>query len=126
MFRVAIVSLFALPLAVAYADRPHHGPGHPPPQEAIDACASSKRGDSCTVTHDSHTMTGVCDAPADSNLPLACRPDGPPPQAVEACASLKEGDSCTVSHGDHSMSGTCAKGPDASKPLACRPSGPPR
>lgn len=123
MLKVAIISLFALPLAVAAADR-SHGPGHRPPQEAIDACANSKRGDTCSVTHDSHTMTGVCDAPPDSTT-LACRPDGPPPEAVEACASLKEGDTCTVTHGDHSMSGTCAKGPDTSKPLACRPSGPP-
>ena len=124
MLRLAIISAFAAPLAVAYADHPR--PPHPP-QEAIDACANSKRGDSCTVTLHDHTMTGVCDAPPDiANAPLACRPDGPPPEAVEACASSKEGDACTVTLGEHSISGVCAKGPDASKPLACRPDHPPR
>jgi len=122
MFRVAICTVFALPLAIAYADHPQP---HHLPQQAIDACANAKRGDSCSVTHDNHTMTGVCDAPPDAGAPLACRPDGPPPEAVEACASSKEGDSCTVTFGDHSLAGTCAKGPDSSKPLACRPEHPP-
>lgn len=71
--------------AVAYADHPRH---HRPPQEAIDACASAKSGDSCTFTMpardgsgSSHTLTGTCESPPKEaeTTTLACRPDHPPP-----------------------------------------------
>jgi hypothetical protein len=118
-----IVLATVLPLAIAAADhdRPHH-----PPQAAIDACKSAKRGDACSVTFGDHTIKGVCDAPPDhADAPLACRPDGPPPEAISACDGAKAGDACTISHGDHSIQGTCALRPDGNGPLACRPDHPP-
>jgi len=75
--------------AVAYADHPRHH--HAPPQQAIDACANAKSGDSCTFTMpardgsgSSHTINGTCETPPKhddetASTTLACRPDHPPP-----------------------------------------------
>ena len=126
MTKIAIASafLFALTFA-AYADQPKPpGPHHPPPPEAFEACKSAKRGDACTVTHDNHTITGVCDAPPDVTQ-LACRPDhppGPPPEAIEACAKREEGDRCSVTTPDNEqIAGTCSKGPNGEATIACKP-----
>ncbi len=110
--------------AVAFADPPAPPT---PPQEAFDACASSKEGDACSVSFQGHTIAGTCAAfPGSSKL--ACRPNGPPPpppEAIKACASSKAGDACSVDFHGHTLQGTCAQGPDGSGPLACRPNGPP-
>jgi len=113
---------FLVTLTVAaYAD---HGPPphHRPPQEAFDACKNAKRGDSCTVKHDDHTITGTCDAPPDV-AELACRPDHPPPppESLAACNGKKEGDSCSFDHDGHAVGGTCSKGPHGDGELGCRP-----
>ncbi len=121
----AAALLACVPVAVALADRPP--PPRKPPQEAIAACSSKSKGDSCSFTLGDRTINGTCNSPPDGSA-LACRPNhppGPPPEAVEACAKAKQGDTCTITHGDHSMAGTCEKGPNGSEPLACRPSGPP-
>lgn len=121
--KLVAISFAALvvPFAIAAADRP--GPPPRPPQEAIDACAKAKQGDTCSFTHRDHQIAGTCEAPPDGST-LACRPDHPPPpppEAVAACASAKQGDTCSFTLGDRSLSGTCERGPDAAKPLACRP-----
>lgn len=115
----ALVAL--LPFAIAAADRP---PPRQPPREAVEACASKKAGDACSVTFGARTITGVCATGPDGGGALACKPDhppGPPPEAVEACAKSAEGDACSVALGDHTVTGTCAKGPDGTGPLACKP-----
>src|SRR5262245_3778326 len=64
---------------------PHPGM-HPPPPEAIDACASAALCDTCSFTHDGHTLNGKCVSPPDgSDHPLACLPP-PPPPPLEAIA----------------------------------------
>jgi hypothetical protein len=79
MKRSIQVTLLALACAAAsvpaFADPPPGGP-HKPPQEAFDACASAKDGDTCSVTFHDKTMSGVCHTTPDG---LACRPDGMPP-----------------------------------------------
>lgn len=69
--------LLVLPFAIANADQPPRHP-HPPPQEAIDACAKAKAGDACSFTHHDHDITGTCAAIPDATT-LVCRPDHPPP-----------------------------------------------
>jgi hypothetical protein len=117
-----ILGLSALALAAsAHADQPTRPS---PPQEAFDACASAKEGDTCTVKHGDHEMQGTCATFPERGL--VCRPSGPPPipkEAYEACASAKEGATCSVTFGDHTMQGTCEAAPDGA--LACRPSGGP-
>lgn len=120
---LTIVSI-ALAGATAFADPP--APPSPP-QEAFDACASSKEGDACSVSFQGHSIAGTCATFPGSNK-LACRPNGPPPpppEAVKACASSKAGEACTVDMHGHSVTGTCEHGPDGNGPLACRPAGPP-
>lgn len=56
----------------------HHGPRQPPP-EAFAACSSLSASDACTVTHDGHTMEGICRSGPDGKGALACVPKGPPP-----------------------------------------------
>lgn len=55
------------------------GPPPAPPQAAIDACATSSAGASCTFDLDSHHITGTCRQPPDGSGALACAPDQPPP-----------------------------------------------
>lgn len=126
---IASVLVTVLPFAIAQADRSRGGgdrphlPHHPPPQEAIDACAKAARGDACSFTMHDHTITGTCDAPPDKTV-LACRPDHPPlpPEAIEACANKRAGDACSFTFDGHDLAGNCATGPDGNGPLACRPS----
>lgn len=54
------------------------GPGHTPPQEALDACVDHKADDACSFKHDGHELKGKCKAPPNEEK-LACLPDGPPP-----------------------------------------------
>jgi len=126
MLRTTLATIFValVPLAAAQADG--HHPHHQPPQEALDACKSAKRGDACSVTLHAHTLAGTCEAPPDATA-LACRPDHPPPppEAIAACNGAKLGDACTFAHDDDSVTGTCAKGPDGNGELACRPEHPP-
>jgi hypothetical protein len=121
MTKIVVLAMLAplFPLAAAYADQPEH---RKPPQAAIDACSSSKKGDACTVTFGDHTLKGTCDAPPDSST-LACRPEhmGPPPEAIAACDNLKVGDTCSFAHGSDEIPGTCSKGPDGDGPIACKP-----
>src|SRR5689334_5321467 len=120
-YTLAAVAFSLIPLA-ASADPPAH---HRPPQEAIDACAKAKAGDTCSVTFHGHTLEGTCEALPDSST-LACRPTPPPipPEAIDACSGKSEGDACTVEHDGHSMSGHCDHPPGGDQ-LACRPDGPP-
>ena len=123
---IAAILVTALPFAIASADR---RPPHPPPQEAIDACAKSRQGDTCSVAFHDHTLAGTCEIAPDTST-LACRPDRPPPhqpppEALAACDGGKEGDACSFNHGDHAIVGSCAKSPDGNGPLACRPTDPP-
>jgi hypothetical protein len=67
--------------ALASADRPSP---RKPPQQAIDACANAKSGDTCTFSMpdrngsgDAHTITGTCETPPEQTT-LACKPDHPP------------------------------------------------
>lgn len=55
------------------------GPPPGPPPEAVEACSSLGASDACTVTHDGHTMEGICRSGPDGKGPLACAPKGPPP-----------------------------------------------
>lgn len=64
--------------AQASTDPTGSGDHRPPPQEALDACASSTAGATCAFDIDSHHVTGTCRQP-DASRPLACAPDQPPP-----------------------------------------------
>jgi hypothetical protein len=117
---IAFASL-VVPFAIAAADQPRHR--HPPPAEAVDACAKSRQGDACAFSIHDHRVTGICQQLPDTTT-LACKPDRPPPpppEAIDACAEANEGAPCTFEHRDRAVRGTCAKGPDAGAPLACRP-----
>jgi len=100
---------------------------HRPPQEAIDACASSSSGDACTFDIDGHHITGTCKSCA-TDAPLACAPDHPqPPQeALDACATSSSGATCSFDVDGHHLDGTC-RSPSSDVPLACAPTNlPPR
>ncbi len=62
----------------------HGGPGHAPPQEAIDACNGLDEGASCSFDHEGRSMTGTCAAGPEGEA-VSCRPPhpggdgGPPP-----------------------------------------------
>jgi hypothetical protein len=90
----------------------------PPPQEAIDACAASTAGATCSFDHDDHHIEGTCRSPS-PDLPLACAPK-PPQEALDACAASTAGASCSFEHDGHEVNGTC-KQPSADVPLACAP-----
>lgn len=127
---IACSAGFLMALSVAaHADRGGgNPPPHRPPPEAFEACKNAKRGDSCTVKHGDHTLTGTCDAPPDASE-LACRPDGPPPpppESLAACNGKQEGDACSFDHDGHAVAGTCAKGPHDDAQLGCRPDHPPQ
>src|SRR5215470_11835845 len=94
------------------------------PPEAVQACAGKSAGDSCTVTHEDKTFTGVCRATADEKL--ACSPPAPPPPpaaAVQACDGKQAGDTCQLARDDQTLDGTCRQ--FASGMLACVPKPPP-
>ena len=99
-----------------------------PPQQSIDACATSNEGDACAFEIDGHHVTGTCSHGPDGGGPLACKPDHPPqpPQAaIDACASKADGDACsfTCPTGDN-VDGTCTTTPDGST-VVCAPDGGP-
>ncbi|HEY3449707.1 MAG TPA: hypothetical protein VGK67_25355 [Myxococcales bacterium] len=112
------------------------GPGHRPPKEALDACASLKVGDACSFTLESRTLKGTCRGPADK--PAACAPDdmlppgehrGPPQAALDACQSLRAGDTCSFSMDGRDVTGSCQACPKDGR-IACAPAdmrrGPPQ
>jgi hypothetical protein len=103
------------------------GAHRPPPQEALDACASLTAGAACAFDIDSHHVTGTCKQGPEGNGPLACAPDRPPlpPEALAACQSLSAGASCAFDIDSHHVTGTCKQGPDGNGPLACAPDQPP-
>ncbi|RTE65119.1 hypothetical protein EH243_13730 [Amphritea opalescens] len=48
-----------------------------PPKEAIEACASATKGDSCSFSgRRGETLQGICDSQDDDKL--ACAPENPP------------------------------------------------
>jgi hypothetical protein len=96
-----------------------------PPQEAVDACASSTSGDACAFDIDGHHIAGTCKS-CSANAPLACAPVHPlpPKEAVDACASLSDGATCSFDIDDHHLDGIC-RSPSADFPLACAPDQPP-
>ena len=99
----------------------------PPPQEALDACATGSAGGACAFDIDGHHVTGTCThGPGDG--PLACKPDHPPPppEAFDACASSAAGDACAFDIDGHHVTGTCRQGPDGQGPLGCAPDQPPQ
>ncbi len=53
-----------------------------PPQEALDACKSSKAGQDCSFTSPHGAVSGTCFAP--EGRPLACRPKNAPNGAPPA------------------------------------------
>jgi hypothetical protein len=123
----AVLALPFLAAGAAYAqNQGEHGPRHPPPQAAFDACQSKKSGETCEVTFHEHTMSGTCATMPDDRL--ACRPDhppGPPPELKAACADKKSGDVCSATLGDHTINGTCQLGHHQDDGLICHhPHGP--
>jgi hypothetical protein len=62
---------------VALAER-GHGPPHPPPPEAIQACEGLDAGDSCSFSGPRGTIEGTCGRPVGDDL--VCVPDRPPPR----------------------------------------------
>jgi hypothetical protein len=127
------LSLFALALcgcldtASSTTQASTTGRDHRPPQEAIDACASSTADAACAFDIDTHHVTGTCKHGPDGGGPLACAPDHPPPppEAFAACASSATGDACAFDIDGHHVTGACRQGPDAAAPLACAPDHPP-
>ena len=122
-----------------------------PPQEALDACASSTLEESCSFTQaNGNTIDGSCVQPPNSSE-LACAPQGmnqqngqsplgqapangqvpnggtdnqgPPQEALDACASSTQGASCsfTLQNGI-TIDGSCVTPPNSSE-LACAPQG---
>jgi hypothetical protein len=78
---LASILVTVLPFAIAAADNDRPPPPrhpHPPPQVAIDACAQSKVGDTCSFTHRDHNISGTCGVIPDTTT-LVCHPDHPPP-----------------------------------------------
>ncbi len=60
---------------------PQQGTRQGPPQQALDACASSTQGDTCSFTQpNGNTINGSCITPPDMNV-LACAPVGMIPQS---------------------------------------------
>jgi Spy/CpxP family protein refolding chaperone len=51
----------------------HHGRNKKPPQQAIDVCKKSKRGDKCSFSAPHGKVTGICDSPSNEKL-LFCIP----------------------------------------------------
>ncbi len=60
--------------------QPQQGTRQGPPQQALDACASSAQGDACSFTQpNGNTINGSCITPPNQNV-LACAPQGMTPQ----------------------------------------------
>jgi hypothetical protein len=102
---------------------PPQGPGghRGPPPEAVEACQSLSKGDACTVTLHSQSLSGKCDGP--EGKPLACRPNDPPPppqEAIDACQELQDSAACSFTIDGHAVKGACHA--PQGKQLACVPS----
>ncbi len=70
------------PIAGIYPNQgtqPQQSPRQGPPQEAVDACASSTQGAVCSFTLPNHTIDGTCVTPPNLDV-LACAPAGMIPQ----------------------------------------------
>jgi 4-amino-4-deoxy-L-arabinose transferase-like glycosyltransferase len=64
--------------------QPQAGTRQGPPQQAVDACASSTQGASCSfTTQNGNTINGSCITPLNQNV-LACAPQGMTPQNGKA------------------------------------------
>ncbi|MDO8464496.1 MAG: glycosyltransferase family 39 protein, partial [Gallionella sp.] len=59
--------------------QPQQGTRQGPPQEALEACATSSQGDSCSFTLPNRTVEGICTTPPNLDV-LACAPQGAIPQ----------------------------------------------
>ena len=60
--------------------QPQQGTRQGPPQQALDACASSAQGDACSFTQQNgNTINGSCITPPNQSV-LACAPQGMTPQ----------------------------------------------
>lgn len=63
---------------LAHADEPERRtPAPREPSEAIEACASKRAGQLCTIDTFNGQVTGRCVAPAKGAAPLSCRPERP-------------------------------------------------
>ena len=47
----------------------------PPPQEALDACATGSAGGACAFDIDGHHVTGTCRQGPNGQGPLGCAPE---------------------------------------------------
>jgi 4-amino-4-deoxy-L-arabinose transferase-like glycosyltransferase len=111
-------------------DAAQGGPGNRqgPPQEALDACANSTAGATCSFTQtNGNTINGTCFMPPNLGV-LACAPQGmnnqrAPQAAVDACASSTQGANCsfTMQNGN-TINGSCVTPPNSSD-LTCAPQG---
>lgn len=63
--------------------QPQQGNRQGPPQEALDACAASTQGASCSFTLPNRTIEGTCITPPNLDV-LACAPAGMIPQNGQA------------------------------------------
>ncbi|MBI5945426.1 MAG: glycosyltransferase family 39 protein [Chloroflexi bacterium] len=71
--------------------QPQQGTRQGPPQQALDACASSTQGDACSFTQpNGNTINGSCITPPNMNL-LACAPQGMIPQNGQAPVDAPNG-----------------------------------
>jgi hypothetical protein len=108
-----------------------------PPPQAIEACASSAQGASCSFEGfrgnvqgsciDHPRVDGLVCAPEGRRGPWGKRPGrrghrGPPPQAVEACADAAEGATCSFNGFRGNVEGTCIDHPRVGG-LVCAPEG---
>lgn len=127
---LVLAALVSLSTA-ACAERPGSDPAalgatdpgacHPPPPEALAACASASAGAACSFEHAGHTATGTCAAGPSADAPLACKPaqpPPPPPEALAACDGAAAGDPCDLDRHE----GRCTATPAG---LACAPPCPP-
>ncbi|MDO6562800.1 hypothetical protein Q4488_05320 [Amphritea sp. 1_MG-2023] len=72
------LSLLAVSLGLILSTTAFSAPErHGPPQEAIEACASADKGDSCSFSgREGEKLKGVCDKRGDEQL--SCAPENPP------------------------------------------------
>ncbi|MBI5964996.1 MAG: glycosyltransferase family 39 protein [Chloroflexi bacterium] len=125
--------------------QPQQGTRQGPPQQAVDACASSTQGDACSFTQpNGNTINGSCTlaphASAGVNPPnlnvLACAPQemnaqqngqtpnqGAPQAAVDACTNSTQGTACSFSlQNGSTINGSCVNAPNSNE-LTCAPQG---
>jgi hypothetical protein len=79
---IVLTALFAgTAVADDDANRQHDGDRRGPPKVALEACASSVRGDPCSFEgRRGENLEGTCEAP--EGKPLACRPADAPPMEL--------------------------------------------